>query len=129
MNACRQTATVSFKLTTHLAAFNFTAGTGCSNFDDQNPKQKTTKSFEQTLWDTADKLRGTVESSEYKHVVLSPIFLKFVSDKFEERKKALVNEGYPLPKTLLRRTSGARSREEAGGGGAIELYERNRRGS
>ncbi|MDX9835230.1 MAG: type I restriction-modification system subunit M N-terminal domain-containing protein, partial [Desulfobulbus sp.] len=38
------------------------------------------KSLEQTLWDTADKLRGTVESSEYKHVVLSLIFLKFVSD-------------------------------------------------
>lgn len=69
--------------------------------------KKATKSFEQTLWDTADKLRGTVESSEYKHVVLSLIFLKFVSDKFEERKKALVNEGYPPPKTPLRRTPGA----------------------
>lgn len=55
--------------------------------------KKTTKSFEQTPWDTADKLRGTVESFEYKHVVLSLIFLKFVSDKFEERKKALVSEG------------------------------------
>ncbi|OZB12672.1 MAG: restriction endonuclease subunit M, partial [Marinobacter sp. 34-60-7] len=57
------------------------------------PSKKTTKSFEQTLWDTADKLRGTVESSEYKHVVLSLIFLKFVSDKFEERKQALIDEG------------------------------------
>lgn len=28
---------------------------------------KNSKTFEQTLWDTADKLRGTVESSEYKH--------------------------------------------------------------
>lgn len=35
------------------------------------PKKQ--KSFEQTLWDTADKLRGTVESSEYKHVVLVKI--------------------------------------------------------
>ena len=51
------------------------------------------KSFEQTLWDTADKLRGSVESSEYKHVVLSLIFLKFVSDKFEERKAELIAEG------------------------------------
>ena len=51
------------------------------------------KSFEQNLWDTADKLRGSVESSEYKHVVLSLIFLKFVSDKFEERRKELVAEG------------------------------------
>jgi type I restriction enzyme M protein len=55
-----------------------------------NKKQK---SFEQTLWDTADKLRGSVESSEYKHVILSLIFLKFVSDKFEERKQALIDEG------------------------------------
>ena len=55
--------------------------------------QKPQKSFEQTLWDTADKLRGTVESSEYKHVVLSLIFLKFVSDKFEERRQELIDEG------------------------------------
>ena len=55
------------------------------------PKKQ--KSFEQTLWDTADKLRGSVESSEYKHVVLSLIFLKFVSDKFEERRQALIDEG------------------------------------
>ncbi len=55
------------------------------------PKKQ--KSFEQTLWDTADKLRGTVESSEYKHVVLSLIFLKFISDKFEERKRELIAEG------------------------------------
>ena len=54
---------------------------------------KNEKSFEQTLWDTADKLRGSVESSEYKHVILSLIFLKFVSDKFEERKQALIDEG------------------------------------
>ncbi|MDD2464354.1 MAG: class I SAM-dependent DNA methyltransferase [Desulfobulbus sp.] len=53
----------------------------------------TNKSFEQTLWDTADKLRGSVESSEYKHVVLSLIFLKFVSDKFEERRRELTREG------------------------------------
>lgn len=50
-------------------------------------------SIEQTLWAAADKLRGTVESSEYKHVVLSLIFLKFSSDKFEERKQELITEG------------------------------------
>lgn len=54
---------------------------------------KNGKSFEQTLWDTADKLRGSVESSEYKHVVLSLIFLKFVSDKFEERRSELMADG------------------------------------
>ena len=52
-----------------------------------------TKSFEESLWDTATKLRGSVESSEYKHVVLSLIFLKFVSDKFEERRAELIAEG------------------------------------
>ena len=54
---------------------------------------KNQKSFEQNLWDTADKLRGTVESSEYKHVVLSLIFLKFVSDKFELRMQEIIDEG------------------------------------
>jgi type I restriction enzyme M protein len=42
---------------------------------------------------TADKLRGSVESSEYKRVVLSLNFLKFVSDKFEVRKQQLIAEG------------------------------------
>jgi type I restriction-modification system DNA methylase subunit len=50
--------------------------------------KKNTRTFEQSFWDTTDKLRGTVESSEYKHVVLSLIFPKFVSDKFEARKQA-----------------------------------------
>ena len=49
--------------------------------------------MEPTLWDAANKLRGTVESSEYKHVVLGLIFLKFASDKFEARRQELVAEG------------------------------------
>jgi type I restriction enzyme M protein len=56
-------------------------------------KQKKEKSIEETLWDSANKLRGTVESSEYKHVVLSLIFLKFASDKFQKRKEELIAEG------------------------------------
>lgn len=55
--------------------------------------KKPEKSFEESLWETATKLRRSVESSEYKHVVLSLIFLKFVSDKFEERRAELVAEG------------------------------------
>jgi type I restriction enzyme M protein len=51
------------------------------------------KSIEEILWDSANKLRGTVESSEYKHVVLGLIFLKFASDKFEERRRELTAEG------------------------------------
>jgi len=54
---------------------------------------KKSKSMEEQLWDAANKLRGTVESSEYKHVVLGLIFLKFASDKFEERRQELINEG------------------------------------
>jgi type I restriction enzyme M protein len=54
---------------------------------------KNDKSFEESLWDSANRLRGSVESSEYKHVVLSLIFLKFVSDKFEERRAQLIAEG------------------------------------
>lgn len=59
----------------------------------QKAKNKNQKGFEETLWDTANKLRGTVESSEYKHVVLSLIFLKFASDKFEARRQDLIDEG------------------------------------
>lgn len=56
-------------------------------------KTKKQKSMEETLWDSANKLRGTVEPSEYKHVVLGLIFLKFAHDKFEERKRELIAEG------------------------------------
>ncbi len=51
------------------------------------------KPIEEQLWNTANKLRGKVESSEYKHVVLGLIFLKFASDKFEARRKELIAEG------------------------------------
>ena len=51
------------------------------------------KSIEETLWDSANKLRGSVESAEYKHIVLSLIFLKFAGDTFEERKQKLIAEG------------------------------------
>lgn len=56
-------------------------------------KQTNDKPIEQQLWDAANKLRGTVESSEYKHVVLGLIFLKFTSDKFEARRQELIAEG------------------------------------
>lgn len=55
--------------------------------------KKNTKGFEETLWDTANQLRGSVESSEYKHVVLSLVFLKFISDKFETRRQKMIDDG------------------------------------
>jgi|ERR1043165_1451593 hypothetical protein len=48
--------------------------------------------FETKLWGAADLLRGNIESSEYKHVVLGLIFLKYVSDAFEERRAQLLEE-------------------------------------
>ena len=59
----------------------------------QSKKAKQTVSFEESLWDSANKLRGSVESSEYKHIVLSLIFLKFISDKFEAHRQALIDGG------------------------------------
>ncbi|OQX85449.1 MAG: N-6 DNA methylase, partial [Candidatus Latescibacteria bacterium 4484_7] len=41
--------------------------------------------FENKLWEMADKLRGHMDASEYKHVVLGLIFLKYISDAFQER--------------------------------------------
>ncbi|KKB98922.1 class I SAM-dependent DNA methyltransferase [Mycolicibacter arupensis] len=53
-------------------------------------KAKTeTKTLEQRLWDAADALRGNQEPSEYKHVVLGLVFLKYISDRFEERRTAI----------------------------------------
>ena len=50
--------------------------------------------FEEKLWLAADKLRSNMDAAEYKHVVLGLIFLKYVSDSFEERYNVLKNEGY-----------------------------------
>jgi type I restriction enzyme M protein len=56
-------------------------------------KQINDKAIEVTLWDAANKLRGSVEPAEYKHVVLGLIFLKFASDKFEDHRAKLITEG------------------------------------
>ena len=45
--------------------------------------------FEQQIWGAADILRGNMDAGEYKHVVLGLIFLKYISDKFEERYQEL----------------------------------------
>jgi type I restriction enzyme M protein len=51
-----------------------------------------TLDFESQLWAAADKLRGHMDASEYKHVVLGLIFLKYISDSFEEVHAQLVKE-------------------------------------
>ena len=61
------------------------------------PKPKTAKKdstanlgFEAKLWLTADKLRNNMDAAEYKHVVLGLIFLKYISDTFEEHRAKLI---------------------------------------
>lgn len=49
--------------------------------------------FEEQIWKAADKLRGNIDASEYKNVVLGLIFLKYISDKFDQRYQELVAEG------------------------------------
>ena len=49
--------------------------------------------FEKQIWDAACVLRGNMDASEYKSVVLGLIFLKYISDRFEEKYKELVEEG------------------------------------
>ena len=56
-----------------------TAGNGTANLG-----------FEAKLWLTADKLRNNMDAAEYKHVVLGLIFLKYISDSFEEQRAKLV---------------------------------------
>jgi len=59
-------------------------------------KDKTTNGanlgFEAELFKAADKLRGNMEPSDYKHVALGLIFLKYISDAFEKKHKALITE-------------------------------------
>jgi type I restriction enzyme M protein len=59
------------------------------------------KAIEEALWESANKLRGSVEPSEYKHVVLSLIFLKYAHDRFTERRNELVAEGQSEDLSLL----------------------------
>src|SRR5947209_9751827 len=49
-----------------------------------------TVGYEAQLWQMADTLRGSMDAAEYKHVVLGLIFLKYISDSFEDRRAQLV---------------------------------------
>ena len=56
------------------------------------PNDGTTIGHEAELWAMADALRGSMDAAEYKHVVLGLIFLKYISDAFEERREAVLTE-------------------------------------
>jgi type I restriction enzyme M protein len=73
--------------------------------------------FEAQLWAAADKMRGHMDASEYKHVCLGLIFLKYISDAFEEKREQLLF-GFSDPKSDLfikdeaQRASAANERDE-----------------
>src|SRR5437879_10353504 len=48
--------------------------------------------FEEKLWQAADKMRGHMDPGEYKHVALGLIFLKYISDAFEEFRAKLTQD-------------------------------------
>ena len=58
----------------------------------KNTNSGATTGYEAELWAMADALRGSMDAAEYKHVVLGLIFLKYISDAFEERYEAVVAE-------------------------------------
>ncbi|WP_431688116.1 type I restriction-modification system subunit M [Hahella sp. NBU794] len=63
-------------------------------------EQEFLKALDDKLWKAADKLRNNLDAANYKHVVLGLIFLKYVSDAFEERQselRQLFTEDTPLP--------------------------------
>ena len=70
----------------------------------EKPKPKADLEFQKELWKAADRLRGNIDVSEYKHVVLGLLFLKYVSDLFYQRRNQLEewvsdskNKEYYLP--------------------------------
>lgn len=54
-------------------------------------KEQTEDNLEKKLWKTADKLRKNIDAAEYKHVVLGLIFLKYISDAFDELHQQLID--------------------------------------
>ncbi|WP_438853903.1 class I SAM-dependent DNA methyltransferase [Agromyces sp. M3QZ16-3] len=52
----------------------------------------TMKELKDTLWKAADKLRGSMDASQYKDVILGLVFLKYVSDAFDERREQIAAE-------------------------------------
>ena len=55
-------------------------------------KAKPQKSMEEALWESCNKMRGSVEPSEYKHVVLSLIFLKYAGDHFDQKRNDIITQ-------------------------------------
>ena len=58
----------------------------------QKHKNGANLGFEEKLWQAADKLRNNMDAAEYKHVVLGLLFLKYISDAFEEKRAELLKD-------------------------------------
>ena len=79
------------------------------------PAASRPRPLEQTLWDAADKMRGNLEAAEYKHVVLGLVFLKYVSDAFDARRRWLETAtGRRRTRTTTSRTQAKRERHHRG---------------
>lgn len=63
-------------------------------------KTKKTEPIEKQLWLAADKLRKNIDAAEYKHIVLGLIFLKYISDAFEELHAKLQADEYADPEDI-----------------------------
>lgn len=79
---------------THVPAPSFASAGQSSGRGNRGPKKRAQGGgqplgFEATLWKAADKLRGSMDSSEYKHVVLGLIFLKYIDDALAERRERI----------------------------------------
>ncbi len=65
--------------------------------DQKKPNNGANLGFEQQLWQMADKLRGNMDAADYKNVVLGLVFLKYISDAFQERYETLKKEPHADP--------------------------------
>jgi len=80
-----------------MASQEKSSGTRASPRKKQARNGQANQSLEKTLWAAADKLRGNMEPSDYKHVALGLIFLKYISDAFEAKRAELAKEDHADP--------------------------------
>jgi type I restriction enzyme M protein len=69
--------------------------------------------FEEKLWAAADKLRGHMDAAEYKHVVLGLVFLKYISDAFQELHDSLAADKHAGLSSKSTRSPGTSTRSPA----------------
>ena len=63
-----------------------------TSYEEAKSESSTQTNHEAEYWRMADALRGSMDAAEYKHVILGLIFLKYISDAFEERHAEVLSE-------------------------------------